>query len=357
MKIPRLTVKEFHETRFCPGIWRDGLTDFLSFIVIYSHIYDPAVEMIAQLLIRQQETRIVDLCSGGALYNRQIYDRLSRHWKIRLTDYKLTDVAPNRHWKNIAKLSNQAISAEPESLSADAAIRKLPGLHIMFSALHHFSPEELQQLLTTGAQCQRTLAFFDYSQRKPLLELIPLLLAPMLLLLTSPLVYPFSWRRLFFTYLVPALPVLLFVDGLLSRLRSYTLPELQQIAAEVALPDYEITTGIISRWGGIGKIHWIIAHPTNLQSSMRSESASCRNAPPDDCLTGRRPVEGCPPWQPDARGAPKYRKHPCLRFLFSNWMLEVLSCARCAQEIKDGCKAVAQEHDPPPRRERGDNTG
>lgn len=113
----------------------------------------------------------------------------------------------------------------------------LPGVHLMFSALHHFSPEEIAGLLRAGAAKGRTLAFFDYSRRELLPELPPVLLSPVLLWCVSFLVFPFSWRRLFFTYLIPVLPLVLLVDGFLSRMRSYTAAELEEIARGAGLPE------------------------------------------------------------------------------------------------------------------------
>ncbi len=34
----RWNCREFHETKFCPAVLRDGLSDCLSFFVFYSHI-------------------------------------------------------------------------------------------------------------------------------------------------------------------------------------------------------------------------------------------------------------------------------------------------------------------------------
>jgi hypothetical protein len=272
----RLNLPEFHETRFCPPGRRDELTDFLSFMTIYSGIYNPAIARIAGLLDSQRETRLVDLCSGGGLYNRRILERLTGRYGCRITRFTLTDIAPNRQWKKIAELTGNRISGHPAPLSAAEAIETLPGVHLMFSALHHFSPEELREMLDAGARNNRTLAFFDYSQRSAA-ELIPLLLSPLLVLLTSPLVYPFSWRRLLFTYLIPVLPLLLLVDGALSRWRSYTLPELEAVVRETGRPGYRVTVGVIPRWGGIAKIHWLIAIPETPIDISRKEDTVIEN--------------------------------------------------------------------------------
>lgn len=262
----RWNCREFHETKFCPAVLRDGLTDFLSFFVLYSHIYDPVVKRIATLLERSRESRLTDLCAGGGLYDRMLVGKLRKltgDGAIRCT---LTDLYPNRNWAQVKELSGGMVDFAAVPLSAERAVAGLPGVHLMFSALHHFSPEEIAGLLRAGAAKGRTLAFFDYSRRELLPELPPVLLSPVLLWCVSFLVFPFSWRRLFFTYLIPVLPLVLLVDGFLSRMRSYTAAELEEIARGAGLPEgYRVVVEVLPVYGGAAKIHCLIARP--LQNS------------------------------------------------------------------------------------------
>jgi hypothetical protein len=50
-------------------------------------------------------------------------------------------------------------------------------------------------------------------------------------LLTAPFIRPFRWSRLFWTYLVPALPLVLAFDVVVSCLRVYSVPELRELTA------------------------------------------------------------------------------------------------------------------------------
>ena len=234
--------------------------------MLYSHIYDPAVKRIATLLEHSRESRLTDLCAGGGLYDRMLVGKLRKltgDGAIRCT---LTDLYPNRNWARVKELSGGMVDFAAVPLSAERAVAGLPGVHLMFSALHHFSPEEIAGLLRAGAAKGRTLAFFDYSRRELLPELPPVLLSPVLLWCVSFLVFPFSWRRLFFTYLIPVLPLVLLVDGFLSRMRSYTAAELEEIARGAGLPEgYRVVVEVLPVYGGAAKIHCLIARP--LQNS------------------------------------------------------------------------------------------
>lgn len=219
--------KEIHETEYCPAFFRDALTDFLSFFIRISAIYRKAIRMI----LPRKPTRFIDLCSGRGLYAECFQIFLRRHAPgIRCT-LLLTDRFPHR-----TGFSSEAmdISYHPERMDAADAIRELDGTFLMFSALHHFPPEELRHLLRTAQEQKKELAFFDYCTPFPLIQY------PALLLLTLPLVWiatpflrPWSFRRFFWTYPLPVIPLLILIDGLLSRVRAYTVRELREICREI----------------------------------------------------------------------------------------------------------------------------
>ncbi|MEZ5362682.1 MAG: hypothetical protein R2748_10195 [Bryobacterales bacterium] len=51
---------------------------------------------------------------------------------------------------------------------------------------------------------------------------LPLVLVPLFVLLMTPFIRPFRWSRLFWTYVIPVLPLAIFWDGVVSYLRAYT---------------------------------------------------------------------------------------------------------------------------------------
>ena len=53
-----------------------------------------------------------------------------------------------------------------------------------------------------------------------------------------PFVRPFRWQFVLLTYLLPIIPILVFWDGLVSHLRSYTIQELEALAGTIDAPKY-----------------------------------------------------------------------------------------------------------------------
>lgn len=259
----RFRMKEFHETQYCPQCWRDGMTNFLAFFVIHTDVYHQAVPFVDKLLRQSGEDTLIDLCSGNGLYMSQLLSSLKKLAPKRDLKAILTDRYPTRSSVcEIGKLKNENVQYFHEAIDALDALRKLPGLHVMFSALHHFDEEELTALLQSAASNRRPLAFFDYSRRNLPAEILPLLLAPLLIFLLAPLIRPFSWRQLFFIYVVPVIPLLVMVDGFISRLRSYNCQELSEIIKTLGdTPGYHWQSGKFISMMGLCSVRFIIGTP------------------------------------------------------------------------------------------------
>ncbi|HBC89469.1 MAG TPA: hypothetical protein DCZ94_21235 [Lentisphaeria bacterium] len=259
----RYRIKEFHESRHCPQYWRDGMTNFLTFFAIYTDVYRQAVPSVADLLRQSREDTIVDLCSGNGFYMLRFLKSLKELAPGRDVRVLLTDRYPSRSsaWE-IAKLKNGNVGYLPEPIDAIDALRRLPGIHVMFSAMHHFDEEELRTLLLIAAANGRPVAFFDYSRRNLPADILPLLLVPLLIFLTAPLIRPFSWRQLFFIYVIPAIPFLVMVDGFISRLRSYNCLELSEIIKTCnSVQDYHWESGKFNSLMGLCSVRYIIGSP------------------------------------------------------------------------------------------------
>jgi hypothetical protein len=87
----------------------------------------------------------------------------------------------------------------------------------------------------------RGIAVFDGTRPRPWLW--PLVLGtPLRVLLPTPFIRPFRWSRLFWTYVVPALPLVLLFDVLVSLLRLYSVEDLRDLTAGLDQYDWDIGT-------------------------------------------------------------------------------------------------------------------
>ncbi len=237
----RIRCRELHERAWCPPVFRDYLTDFLS-CVWKSGVYTNALDMIADLMKKTGRKQMVDLCSGRGEYVPVFLRKIRKKNECADLHAVQTDLYPH----HIAfEAPVEGVEYCRESLCAEDAIRKFDGVAVMFSALHHFNEEDLERIFRTAAQCGRPIAFFDVSQRRFFRDVLSNAWLPFLLFVFTPFIRPWRFSRFFFTYLIPVVPVLIVTDGVLSRLKAYKPSEIEAITKKVEkeFPGYRFEIG------------------------------------------------------------------------------------------------------------------
>ncbi len=237
----RLRCREFHETVWCPSVFRDYLTDFLS-CVWKSGAYADALDKIAVLMEKTGRKQMADLCSGRGEYVPVFLREIQRKNGREDLHAVQTDLYPH-HIAFEEPVKGVEYCREP--LRAEDAVRKFDGVAMMFSALHHFNEEEVERIFRTAAGCGRPIAFFDVSQRRFFRDILSTVGLPFLVLFFTPFVRPWNFKRFLFTYLIPVMPLLILADGILSRLKAYKPSEIEVIAKKVEtdFPGYRFEVG------------------------------------------------------------------------------------------------------------------
>ena len=121
---------------------------------------------------------------------------------------------------------------------------------------------------------------------------LSVLFVPVAAWLFLPFRRPFRWSRLLWTFLLPVIPFVLFFDGLISCLRSYSLGELQEMTSGLAASGYRWEIG--ERTGGLlsVRITYVIGCPQSVSADGEPRDASefrwRMNASPS-------PLKGSPP--------------------------------------------------------------
>jgi len=215
-----------------PGSIRNGITDFLHFAVVRSELYRAFSGRLARSIGHLRSPRVVDLCSGAggpwASLHRTIAETTQGGIQVRLTDF----------YPNLAAFEALAIAHAPvfefstHPVSALDVPKDLTGFRTLFSCFHHFAPAQAAGILSDAVHKRQGIAIAESTQRHPLL-IAYMLLTPGIVLLTSPFQAPFRWSRLFWTYVVPVIPLAVMFDGIVSCLRTYTPKELMGLVNTV----------------------------------------------------------------------------------------------------------------------------
>lgn len=237
----RFHLLEIAEQPWCPRVIRDGVTDYLRWAVDAGRAYDAAAPILAEMLMRTNDREIVDLCAGGGGPWRTLRTRLSEHGcDVRV---RLTDRYPNhRAFAQAALESDGAVTGEIRPVDATDVPEDLQGVRTIFSAFHHFERDAAKQILRDAAARGEPIAIFEATHRSGKAIAITLL-TPLLVLLSTPAIRPFSLTRLLFTYAIPIIPLVVLFDGIVSCLRTYTPDELRELCECIGAMNYVWTAG------------------------------------------------------------------------------------------------------------------
>jgi hypothetical protein len=88
----------------------------------------------------------------------------------------------------------------------------------------------------------------------------------------TPVVRPFRWSRLFWTYLAPVIPAAVLFDGVVSCLRIYTPDEMLAMGRELGGAEYEWESGVEYPAGSPVPIPYLIGvpRPRHLRTRRRT---------------------------------------------------------------------------------------
>ncbi|MFP6593531.1 MAG: class I SAM-dependent methyltransferase [Dehalococcoidia bacterium] len=236
MRRPRLF--EITDFGWLPGSLRDAATDDLRFKWQRSALYRPVAARLARVLEASGMDRVLDLASGGGGPVLAIYRELAKNGiRIQVT---LTDRHPNLPaFAYLEKVSGGDISFIRDPVNAASVPPTLGDLRMLCAAAHHFPPEKLMAILRDAVEHGNPVAIFDISSPpSPPPPIMCLLASPPGVMLSVPFIRPFRWSRLFWTYILPLLPLLVLWDALMSALRAYSVKELEEIVRELPPNDY-----------------------------------------------------------------------------------------------------------------------
>ncbi len=232
---------EIHEQPWCPPSLRDAATDFLQLAVNLGDHYRYVFPILCEAIKRTAPRRIVDLCSGGGGPWLKLHRELPEH-AGRAVPITLTDLHPNLEaYRYAHERSNGALEGWDRSVDATDVPEELDGFRTLFSSFHHFQPEAARGILQDAVLKRQGIGICDTSRGWGMLLFmsVALVLVP----LSVPLVRPFRWTTLFWTYLLPLLPLLTVFDGVVSCLRSYTPDELRELTRGLEGEPYEWEIG------------------------------------------------------------------------------------------------------------------
>jgi hypothetical protein len=257
--VARLHLFEIEDQDWFPRLLRDAMTDWLGFLSEATSAYDAAVPRIARLMRATGTDRVVDLCSGGGGPVPRVLRKLREDEGLK-PSWLLTDRFPNRAAFERAAASSEGLEFSAKPIDATDVPEELRGVRTLFAGFHHFPPERARRILADAQAKRQAIGIFEGTSRT-----VPSILAtafcPITVLVTTPFVRPFRWSRLFFTYLVPILPLLCLWDGIVSCLRSYSADDFRELIGGLEADGYTWEIDEVSMPGTPVRVTYLLGCP------------------------------------------------------------------------------------------------
>lgn len=232
--MPRIHLFEFEDLTWFPENIRNYGTDFLQFLSNKTKLWKPAVPLLEEVLKKTEQTHIVDLASGGGgglLWINEELKKSNSNLKITLTDY-----FPNISAFEYTKKQADNFEFISTSIDAKNVPKNLLGIRTLFLSLHHFKPNDAQQILQNAVNDNQAIAIFE-GQERSILSIFAMLFSPISVALTTPFIRPFKFGRILFTYLIPIVPLFVLWDGIVSSLRTYSVKEMESLVSKLKNKD------------------------------------------------------------------------------------------------------------------------
>ena len=267
----RRHVVELEDLSWWPRLFRDAATDYLVTALRHARTYTRLEPRLAAAIRRSGAGQITDLCSGGGGPWTDLLPAL----RAAGVDVPLclTDKYPNvaALWRVATNVPGARFEAE--SVSATDVPPGLAGFRTIFTAFHHFRPADAQAILAAAVRDRQGIAIAEATSRS-LAALATMALVPLAVWVLTPAIRPFRWSRLFWTYLVPVIPVAVLFDAVVSCLRVYTPDEMLAMGREVGKDEYEWEAGVEYPAGSPIPIPYLIGLPHPVQDTTEPGPAA-----------------------------------------------------------------------------------
>jgi hypothetical protein len=229
---------EFSDQAWLPRCFRRLLTELLQFQSSHYHIYRPAIAKLNELLGRSRCREILDLCSGsgGPLLDLHPYLRAER--------VTLSDRYPAAE-RSVPPVDSTLDAPEIEWLPQPLDARDVPirwrACRTLFTSFHHFDRANARRILESAVAARAPIAVFEFTERT-FARMWRLVCAPLLVWIDIWRMRPRNAVRLFWTYVLPVLPLLYTWDALVSHLRTYSTKEMRALTAGLCGHEWEVGT-------------------------------------------------------------------------------------------------------------------
>jgi hypothetical protein len=271
--VKRLQLFEFEDQPWFPSWLRTCMTNV---IVVFCRVVGvvPALSGVVTRALREQGLdRIIDLGSGGGGSMPEVLVAVRSEPGLAGTQLLMTDLYPNTDAvATFNDPANPECAYQAEPVDATNLAAAPAGLKTMVNCFHHMRPAQARSILASAVAEREPLLIYEMGE-SPMPTSLWVLSLPLALpmvfvtaLVWTPFVRPLTLRQLFFTYVVPLVPLFYAWDGHASLPRVYGHADLNILLEGLDTPGYQWEHG--SAEGADGKAFgfYLFGRPTPVAS-------------------------------------------------------------------------------------------
>jgi hypothetical protein len=258
----RVHLVELHELRWFPRVWRDLLTDVMSYFAEGFRPYRAVGDKLWAAMRACGAGSILDLCSGAGKSALTVAAEVAARHGVEVS-VTLTDKYPNvAAFQRAARERQGNVTVVERPVEATDVPGDLDGFWTMFTSFHHFKEPEARRILANAVHQRRGIGVFEYTERNFLVWGPTILAMPLFIWLATPFIRPVTWQRVLWTNLLPVIPLLAAWDGLVSCLRTYSPTELLALTPEPTLAGYRWEAERLPSFGA-SRITYLLGWPVS----------------------------------------------------------------------------------------------
>ncbi len=238
----RIQLFEFEDQTWFGTSFRIGLTNVLAVLNKLTGLDRLLAKELGQFLEETGEKEVFDYGSGSGGAMPDAFKILKKDFpELKLT---LSDLFPNKkHVSAFNSGSDNAIHYAIKSVSAAETKTPRPGLKTLVNSFHHLPPDLAKEVLRNAQEQNDSILIYEMAQNKipTWIWWITLPIGISLLIISALIFTPFvkklSFHQLFFTYIIPVIPICYAWDGQASLPRIYAESDLKELLNTIGVKD------------------------------------------------------------------------------------------------------------------------
>lgn len=262
----RVHVLELEDLSGFPSWLRACMTNVLAALAAAIGVVPVLGALVSRALEENGLDAVVDLGSGAGGVMPSVMENVREASATNAT-LTLTDLYPNDD--AVARFeADPNVTYARESVDATDLANAPAGLKTMINCFHHMRPAQARAILASAQASGQPLLIYEMGENK-----LPFVVWVLLLPLTLPIVYlsclvltlrvrPLTFRQLFFTYVIPLVPLCYAWDGQASMPRLYTFEDMDELLEGLPTDGYRWEKGVAKTDKGRALGTYLLGRPT-----------------------------------------------------------------------------------------------